>query len=179
MKRLIAVASALAVATGYFVLSALPAFSADTGTVNAKVTVASPCIAVQVAGGSIDFGTLTFSTPTTVVRPGNGNTTITNCATTNENISARGTDATGANATWTLVGTLFPYPCTHGTDKYGLDVEKVGPGAVALTTQDQLLGNAPPGQVQHPFNTTIFMPCTGSSGAGQTMNFQIVYTASL
>jgi hypothetical protein len=179
MKRLIAGAAGLAVAAAYFVMSALPAFSADSATVNAKVTVASPCIAVQVAGGSIDFGTLTFSTPTTVVRPGNGNTTITNCATTNENISARGTDATGANATWTLIGTLFPSPCTYGTDKYGLDVDKVAPGAVALTTQDQLLGSAPAGQIQHPFNTFIYMPCTGSGGAGQTMNFQIIYTASL
>jgi hypothetical protein len=171
----------VAVVATYCVLSALPAFGADSGTVSAKVTVAAPCITVNgtAATDGINFGTRAFSTPTAAVGISNADTTLSNCAALTENIYAKGTDAAGPGATWTLVDARASNPCTYGIDKYGVAVPTLAPGNVALTTPDQLLGSAGPGAIPKVMSTLLAMPCTGSSGAGQTMNFQVVYTASL
>jgi hypothetical protein len=50
---------------------------------------------------------------------------------------------------------------------------------VAVLTTNQLLYAQPAGAVNDYAETILFMPCTGSVGAGQTASFDIVYTASL
>jgi hypothetical protein len=178
MRRPILI-SGLAVTVACFVLSAVPAFSADSGTVNAKVTVASPCLQISFAGGltSIDYGTRPFSTSTSVSSSGWDAGTVDNCAGSAENFSVKGTDATATDANWTLVD---PLPCSAGVNKYTVTVDKspLASGSVALSITNQLLVNVGAGQsvALHPY---IYMPCSGSDGAGKTMNFQIVYTASL
>jgi hypothetical protein len=187
MKRSIALAGALAVAAAYFVLSALPAFGGDSATVEANVTVAAPCITVTVTWPSapkLDFGPRLFTTPT---QPGgtglSGALSITNCATGFENVLVRGTDATSPTtaATWQLQGSVDT--CSAGVDKYALETTLADANggnslpSTAVEKTNKLLGNIGPGT--RTASPRIWMPCTGSSGAGETMSFQFVYTASL
>lgn len=187
MKRLITVAGGMAVALAYSALSALPAFSADTATVEAKVTVTAPCITVAVTWPSaptLDFGSSLFTTPT---QPGGGSLmdaiSVTNCAPGIENVLVRGTDATSTttSSTWTLQNSLAT--CSAGLDKYALEADMAdGNGAhnspaVKLELTNQLLGNIPPGT--RGVTPRLWMPCTGSKGAGETMSFQLIFTASL
>lgn len=181
MRRLTLI-SGLAVTAASFALSALPALSAESGTVNAKVTVASPCLKVSFVGGltSIDWGTQPFSTPSGSSGGGQGVGTVDNCASSAENFSVKGTDATATDATWTLVDPRPGNVCTAGVNKYMVTAEKspIASGNVALSLANQLLVNVGAGQSVdlHPY---LYMPCSGSDGAGKAMTFQIVYTASL
>jgi len=165
--------------------SAVPAFSADNGTVNAKVTVAAPCLTVSLTAGAtqLDFGTTPFGGGSSY---SNG-ISLTNCASAAENISARGTNATSTTSTasWTLQDS--PRTCPSTPNVYVLATQAwnsdgtltLGPGsATFLSTSDKpLVSGLSPGS--RPVFTSISVPCPGSAGAGETMSFQFIYTASL
>lgn len=123
MSRCISLAASLAAATGVFALSALPAASADSGTVNAHVTVASPCITVSIAGGAaaLDFGTLAFSQQAPISN-NNTDTQLKSCAISGQNISVKGSNASVAGGgTWLLDDSGDP--CTGGNaNHYSLRV---------------------------------------------------------
>ena len=154
---------------------ALPALAADSGTVDAQVTVATPCIIVSPP--SLDYGTLPFST---VGNQGYGARAIvlTNCGSSQEQMFAHGTDATANNTTiWTLQASE---PCSAGLNEYFLrarDNSNTGP-FVALTTVDQVLETVGAGNDALTNELQLVMPCVGSDGAGQAITFQAVFTAT-
>src|SRR3989442_943412 len=97
--------------------SALPVLAAEGGTVDAQVTVATPCILVDPP--SLDFGSLPFTSPTNVGF-GNLGIDLTNCGAGPELMFGRGTDATiGGNPVWTLRSYAYP-PCPGGLNEYSL-----------------------------------------------------------
>jgi spore coat protein U-like protein len=161
------------VAAAALALSALPTFGTDTGTISASVTASSPCITVQSA--SLDFGGLSFSTsasasPTSFKELSDS---FTNCSGTDETILARGTDAHSAtsSASWQLGA---PPGCD--VDRYTLQID-AGAATVFPTNVNVNMQSAPSGStLQDGFG--IYMPCTGSSGAGEKMNFQYILTAA-
>jgi hypothetical protein len=178
MKRKITAAFAgLAVAAGSLVLSALPALGANSGTVNAKVTVSAPCLTIDwVSGTGLDFGTLAFGDALGRV----GYFKVTNCAPGAENVSARGTDAASATSTasWSLLGSAPACPST-GANKYALStfLPQGATPITFLTSADKPFATGlAPGS--YDAGVSIHMPCSGSAGAGETMNFQVIYTAS-
>ena len=192
MKRCLVITAVLAAIAG----SALPAFGADSGTVNMTITVASSCITLQ--STTLSFPALPFSVPdpsssrSGVASAGGSFGNITNCGGQTEKLYAHGTDAAGAGSStahWSLIGpAAFPAsknPCalSPSTDRYEVTATTSDPttaaarGSVDLGSADQLLdtlggGAAADGAAQ------IWMPCSGSSGGGETMSFQVIYTAS-
>ena len=175
-----------------FVIAAcalVPATAAaqSSGDVSGTVTVqqpASPCITID--NTSVAFGTLGFSpSPTsTIFGDANPSTTLTNCSGPSgsggvtQQLFARGSDATGSGALWNLAATTTP--CSAGQDVYGYTV-RPNPGTAngtSLTATDVLLsstwGPGPDAGWLH----RIYMPCAGSSGAGQTMSTNVTFTAT-
>lgn len=153
-----------------------PAAAADSsGTVSAQVTVATPCVTV---GNNLDYGTLPFSTSDPFVSvTKSSSTSYTNCSVTSEKIYVRGTTATSttSNAVWDkLTGTNT---CNTMPNVYSHSVGD-DQGGKFLTLTDQLLNPAVAAGATKTLNTNLEMPCSGSSGAGETMTFSIIVTAS-
>jgi len=171
----LAILGGAAIAATLFVLSAVPAVGASSATVSAAVTPTAACVTVSPA--SVDFGTANFSRSD---QPFDSNLagsplTITNCSQQQETIFVSGTNASNSagTSTWTLHGAEGQ--CAAGLDQYALQIFNL-----FLTTTNQTLfgfvggGNTFPGVVPN-----LHMPCNGSNGAGETMNFAINFTASL
>lgn len=155
---------------GLWVSSAVPMLAADNGTVDAQVTVATPCVTV---GPGIDYGTLQFGAP------GGGSSSFTSCSTALEKIYLRGTDAvsTTSSATWQLTSTSPSGPtCNPGLNRYLLNAG-VQSYAPVLTLSDQQVADAQPNTTETLY-TGLELPCPGSDGAGETMTFSIIVTAS-
>ena len=177
MRRILLLLTAAALAAGYFVLSALPASGETSGQVTAsvQVDVAAPCITLD--NTAISFGTLPFSTATSIYQnSGSPDVTYTNCSSRAEQIFVRGSDATGTgNALWGLVSDAALCP---NLDRFNAAVWPAGDeaGRVNLTTSEQLLRSTDAGASQ-PTHAYIWMPCTGSTGAGQLMTMSINFTA--
>jgi len=166
-------------------LSALPAFSADNGTVNASVVAgAAPCITISSPpnGSPVNFGTLPFSTGNTPARTsGTPDITATNCGTSSETFLAKGTNATGSGptpATWSLES-LPLANCSATLNTYNLML--LGPNNTDTFLDD--LANASLGSVLANSGLTrtprIVMPCSGSNGSSQTMTMSFVFTATI
>ena len=195
-RKLTLTASGLALAAAYFVASALPAFSADGGTVTATVTPAVACLTLDTS--SVDFGSQPFSTPSQMSKadyPG-VNTPyprLTNCGGSEATLLARGTNATGAGgAAWTLTP-VEGNPCAEGVDKYHqwVNAANLADGTLGiplrLSTTDQQF------KVNYSASTkntlgpgasmgvalVVELPCAGSTGAGAAMGFSYVFTATL
>jgi hypothetical protein len=106
--------------------------------------------------------------------------TITNCSTVAIELHASATDATGPDATWTLVdddSTCGGSP-DLGTDQYrlGLDGPAFADGPATLATLNQTVGGLEvDGSVTH--TPLIWTPCPGSSGDSQTLTLDITYLA--
>jgi hypothetical protein len=155
--------------------SALPALAADNGAVDAQVTVATPCIIVSPT--ALDYGTLPF---TTSANQGYGARLIQlqNCGTSQEQMYARGSNATiGASTVWTLVPAD---PCSGGLNEYFLrarDNSNTGP-FVGLTTTNQVLESVGAGNNALTNELQLVMPCAGSNGVGQTVTFQAIFTST-
>ena len=131
-----------------------------------------PCILVSPAG-TVDFGTARFSTPgvgNEVTKAG-ATVEVTSCSDSRENVSVRGTDASGPTATWTLTN-QGASPCSVGNDVFSLRL-----GQLDLTPNDQSWGPLAPG-ASLSGGTTLTMPCTGSGGLGETLETSIVLTAT-
>ena len=173
--RRIAIASAATLVLGGL---ATPAFAADNGSVDAQVTVATPCILLtEPVSGTSDFGTLPFSTAGTTTE-GQQPISYQNCGTAAQRIWAAGTDATGGDATWYLgagPGPICDQPLnTYRIALFGLDGSPVG--AILETTPVELQSLEPPFVTR--LSATLSMPCVGSDGVGETMSFQILFTAT-
>jgi hypothetical protein len=189
MKLAVSLVAVLALATSCFVTSVVPAFGADSGIVSAKVTVAAPCITVSPTT-AVDFGTHAFTATgpvnTTPQEQGGGTSSVSNCGGGAENVAVKGTNANApSGAAWSLVARTQPVgTCDLGTNKYVLKVNAYDTTWQTLlagfdaTSTSQLLTNAGAGATVN-IDYDLWMPCSGSSGGGETMTFQIVYTASL
>jgi hypothetical protein len=181
MRRLL-ILGGIAVAVVLFVGSALPAFSDDTGTVNATVTAGAACITLSQT--TVNFGSLNFSTSAGNNAAGQLAGSITNCGQSTESILARGTDATNTTTTWSLVdATGLPTPVnpcdlsSPNTNKYFLFTFPGALSTVFLTTTNKAFNTMAAG-ANSALTVGVVMPCTGSSGAGQTLNFSYIYTAT-
>ena len=176
MRRILTLALAAAIAA---TASTAKALAASGATVNAKVTVAAPCLTVSPA--ALDFGTFRFPTSPTDVSGGNASqqTILTNCGSGPESVFARATDAhsTTSAAAWQLIA-ISPWAQGAGPNMYNLALLEFGrPFAFWLTTTDALWGTVA-GSATSTISTSITMPRAGSDGAGETMTMQIVYTAA-
>ena len=152
--------------------SASPILASDNGTVDATVTVATPCISILTP--TIDFGTLPFSAQD-IDGTGQYSVSYENCGATTERIWAAGTDATGTSATWNLIDYLTT-ACDQPLNTYRIQVARDSISANLTETAQalELLASSTGSYV----GTTLFMPCSGSDGVGQVMSFQILFTAT-
>ena len=184
MRRLIALVGSL-IAVG---LSAtvVPAFTADSGTVAVSVTAqAPPAPCLTVTPGTVDFGTLPFST-IALMSVGPSNITVSNCGTAGQNLLAATTDATGPSGSWTPIAFsgVPPEPCqTLNLNGFYLELLKVGGDPPLYMT-----GTPAPVRAQNGtpdvfpagdqvFRLSIFMPCVGSNGAGERKSLTATFTA--
>jgi hypothetical protein len=162
-----------------FGVSAVPVFGADSGTVNAQVNAGvTACITTttDAANSNVDFGTLPFNaTGASVVSNGSPSITVTNCGSTTQSLLARGTDATGPSATWTLTsGSVCD---TSGTvDQYKLGISTVATPTWLTSTNLGIGSQATASSTT--YTPRLVMPCTGSQGNGQTMTMSYVFTAT-
>jgi hypothetical protein len=167
MKRIALVLAAAAI----FVVAAtaLPASAASSGSVAVKITVASPCLVVGPSSG-IEFPPMKFGDG----GPAKTDMSVDNCSGVDEDVYARGTNATGTstNAVWTLSGDF-----TNNVDLFNLTLTGTSQ-TLALDPQSRLWRTMGPGD-SDSIRAYINMPTAGSGGAGDTMSMQIVYTASL
>jgi hypothetical protein len=167
-----------------FVLSAIPAFGGDSGALDAHVTVAAPCltVALMTTGGTqLDFGVLPFSPSTTTWSSSTApNHQVENCSPGAEKIYVRGTNAgsTTSRASWAL-STNATLPGV-GQNVYALRVtsDQFGNFTQLATSNRLLFGSVPANTVYNRLLPRIYMPLVGSAGAGERMDFQIVYTAA-
>jgi hypothetical protein len=170
VRRIVVLLSAVALAVGYFVLSALPASGESSGQVTAsvQVEVAAPCITLETT--STSFGTLDFSSPgRDIGGPGVPEIGYSNCSPRDERIYVRGSDANGPSGRWALVP-LSESLCS-GSDRFHLVF------GLPLTASDQVLADMPAGGSRSSA-AAIQMPCKGSSGAGELMTMSIILTAA-
>jgi len=154
--------------------SVTPILASDNGTVDATVTVATPC--VTVSPSQLDFGTLPFSS---LAFPGSANRPLQvhNCGSSGEQLFIRGTDATLAGAAvWTL--NAEAQPCYGGLNEYTL-IAGTGVGtSTALTKVDQLAETVGADADAATNSLALYMPCAGSNGIGSTLAFQAIFTAA-
>jgi hypothetical protein len=176
---------ALALAAIATAATAVPAFSASSGTVAVSVTAqapAAPCLTVT--PGSVSFGTLPFSTSNTAISQGNADLTFDFCGTAMEDLLGSTTPATGPSGFWTPRsdgGAIQPCP---QLDQFYLSIfGRSGslPALYMTETPAPVVGLAGgvagfnPGQLVVPL--TIRMPCQGSNGAGETKTLTATFTA--
>jgi len=169
----------LALGASLWAASAAPSLAADNATVAAHVDVATPCITVSTS--TLNFGTLSFSTPGVNPVSSVQAVSYTNCGGTAEKVFGHGTNANQANGTivWSLVPPIGNCDNYGGPNKYGLVLHT--PDTLTytlLSNTDQLLETVAAGGTGAKDHEALFMPCAGSNGAGQTMNFQTVFTAT-
>lgn len=151
------------------------ALGAESGEVTATVTVAAPCVTV---GGPIDFGEVGFA-PEGDIATSSGLSNYTNCSSVTEQIAVRGTNAssTTTSTVWTLQS---QQPCVGTTtlNEFRVETKDVDQLSLALSTSastiDPALAAGTPAQTLW---TMLYMPCTGSDGAGETMQFTITVIA--
>jgi hypothetical protein len=184
-----AAAAAVAVATAVFTISALPAFSADNSTVAVKIMAvnAQACLTVSPTT-EIDLGQTTFSTAPTANFVSLPTITVANCGNVSEFVAVKGTHATGTGPSpgfWTLTDSQSWTLCQSFSDRNTYGISLGADLKPYLTTTDQFVtdisSNKKPFAAGSttPFNGGIKVPCSGSGGAGQSMSFQVVFTASL
>ena len=96
-------------------------------------------------------------------------------ATAPKSLLASGTNATGTNATWTLVDSAETCADTLGTDRYHLGLAtQAGVPIANLATENKDVGTlATDGTATH--SARISTACAGSSGTGATLDMQINY----
>jgi hypothetical protein len=177
----------LAIAALAMAATAVPALSADSGTVTLSITArapAAPCLTV--APGSADFGTLRFSTPVNAgpgPAYGQANIAISNCGTAGQNLLGSATDASGASGTWTLTTEgVGGSPCPN-LNRYWLDVFMFAFPVLFLngTPTPVLASGGGPAVLaagtSYPSRMEITMPCEGSNGAGETKTLTATFTA--
>jgi hypothetical protein len=172
---------------------AVPAFTADTGSVTVTITAqpaAAPCITISPT--TLDFGTLPFSTAgalSTRFIGGAGTTpTVTSCGTAPQTMTVATTNASGTSGSWTPAGQNYdanPCPAVNVFNLTG-HREASANDTIRLTTTPTLVpavGGIGP-YIQAPgasdnFGFTLNMPCQGSTGAGEQKTLTVTFTAAI
>jgi hypothetical protein len=160
--------------------SAVPAFTADNGSVVATVSVApppAPCI--MLTPGSIGFGTLPFSDPaaaSTPLQDASPQVHFTSCATAGENLFLAASDATTASGgSWDVPNFGNDNTCTSGSNLYQPYFASFAFGSGRLYnpaadgTYFTRVGAFSAGQAAD-LKFQINMPCRGSAGAGEIVS---------
>jgi hypothetical protein len=190
MSKRLWILSALLAATA-LAAGAMPAFTADNGSITGTVTVpAPPAPCIQLSTTSVDFGTVLFN-PLQVSHVGISDpiTTLTNCSTAVSSFAIAGTDANGPAGPWTLTDGWRS--CDGRLNRYGLlwfDVPEGFNGDTISTSPKTLTHHRgssttvvqtfDPGEAD-AFRFSLTAPCVGSNGAGQTYSFSIGLTATV
>lgn len=149
----------------------------ESGVVNAEVTIPSSAACLELSTSTIDFGTLPLGSTD---ERGNPDVNVTNCSGATATFFARGTDATGSGAAWTLADSGATCADTLGVDSYHLSLQEGVSGSTALWrlgTTNKVLLDVPAGFFA-PFWPMIDTACPGSSGGGTTMSMQIIFVAT-
>jgi hypothetical protein len=171
MKRAITAAIGTAV---LYAMCAMPSFAGGSGTISASITAAAPCITIGTQ--SVEFGTRPFSTASGPSEFGSqGASSVAGCADAQQTILANGTDAHSAvsNTAWSLSPVVVCQP-----NVYSLVMAVDTAGGLYLSTSPAQIATIT-GTSPHSLSLGGAMPCTGSSGAGERMNFDYVLTATL
>lgn len=169
------------VLAGLWAGSALPVLAADSGTVEATVTVATPCLIVT--PNQVDFGTLPFSAIAGPLSSGVESVSYTNCSEASQRVYGRGTDATGGSGTEAFSWTLTSLPACGSVDNPVLNqyalvaADGVNP-ATPLSLTDQQLEVVAGGAQGTVSMLGLYMPCAGSDGVGAIVSFQAIFTAT-
>jgi hypothetical protein len=184
MRRRLLFTIATLVAAG-LAAGAVPAFTADTGTISVTVkaqAAVGPCLTVT--PGAVNFGPLPFSTSNSAVSDGNTNITVGFCGTaTGQNLLGSTTPATGPSGSWTPLaydGTIHPCPALNEFYLYifegnTVSLEMIQTPAPVLASHGGPPAVFPTGE--KVFRLGIYMPCQGSSGAGDTKTLTATFTA--
>jgi hypothetical protein len=174
--------AAVALACGLLATALLvPPAVADehVGTVTATVTVAEAAEAcITVAVDSIDFGTLGLSATSEQTEP----YAIDSCAAADQDILVAGTGAVSVDesseTTWALVEDV---ESEEDVNEYVVTFRPEGfqGDAPRLTTEAQLAETLSGETDGFTVTHRLFTPVEGSDGAGETMTFDIIWTAVL
>jgi hypothetical protein len=154
-------------------LSTTPGMAADSGTVDAQVTISASAACIELSVTSISFGTVALGAEDVSGSPTIG---VSNCADADATILASGTDATGTNATWNLVDSTATCANTLGLDNYHLALATPVIVTKLSTSNKEVATLAAAASIDHV--ARIWTACPGSSGVGQTMSMQINYLAT-
>jgi hypothetical protein len=158
---------------------AVPAGAEPSGTVDATITIEGPCVTVSTA--TVDFGAVGFSQSDANSEGSTGSFVATNCSSQNQDMYGSATDAVGSvSGSWTLSqwdGSVLA--CDSGPDVFGagLRFSRDGPQERWLSTSDSFLYYST-GDPQS-FIPLVLMPCSGSSGVGETMMYSYTITGVL
>jgi hypothetical protein len=150
--------------------AATPIHAGSSGNVDADVTVSAAAACLEIDVTSVSFGTLGLGA-SGVATP---NISVTNCGDSAGTLLASGTDATGTNATWSLVDSTSTCADTLGVNNYHLGLTTDVPGITWLGTANKELLSLPAG-IGLVQDAEIRTACPGSSGAGTTMSMTINY----
>ena len=156
-------------------LGATPMFGADSGGVDAQVTVSPAAACIELNTSSIGFGTLALGAENQSGTPG---INISNCGDADATLMASGTNAAGTGAAWNLVDDGSTCAIGLGLDNYHLSLAGTAGDQIAtLSTENKEVGTllAAGGTSQV---ARISTACPGSSGAGKVMSMQINYLAT-
>jgi len=156
-------------------LGATPGLAADSGGVDAQVTVSPAAACIELSTASVDFGTLALGAENQAGAPG---ITITNCGDADASLMASGTNAFGQGATWNLVDSSATCADTLGLDNYHLALaDTTGTPIATLSSENKELGTLlAAGSTDQV--ARISTACPGSSGAGKVMSMSINYVAT-
>jgi hypothetical protein len=144
----------------------------DNGTVGAVVDVPTSAACLELSTTSISFGTQPFGAQD---QPATPEVSLTNCSGLSIQLLGSGTNATGPDASWTLVQGNETCADTLGLDRYRLSVDQAS-FVTSLSTDPAILTTLAAGQASLQ-TALLTMPCPGSSGGGQTMSMSINYLA--
>ena len=166
--------------------SAAPAFTADNGSIVGTVSVpAPPAPCIQLSDGALDYGVRPFSTPDAIGSFGRA-FVLTNCGEAGENVLASATDASGPSGSWTLLAwpTFVGNPCpTTNTFSLLWGISEPNFLNMSLSGTPRMgtdTTGAPwvvPAGRASVSGLSLFMPCQGSNGAGETKTFTATFTA--
>ena len=148
----------------------------SSGVVNAQVTIPTSAACIELSTTSVDFGTLPLGA---VGERGTPDVNVVNCSSVTASLFARGTDATGIDATWALDDSSAACADSLAIDRYHLTLQDGFTGSTTfwrLGTTNKPLVDLQAGVM--PLWPLIDTACPGSSGGGSTMSMQILFLAT-
>lgn len=157
-----------------------PVGAAPSGTVDATITVEGPCITLPTI--PIDFGPVGFSQIASNTVDIAGSFFVANCASgQTQEIYAQASAASGSGTgAWTVNqwdGSALM--CALGSDIFAAGLRRTGdlPWVWLSSTADTLVYTS--ALFSATVTPSVVMPCSGSSGVGETMTFTYTLTATL